>query len=904
MAQTAVQGRVLTVENRQPLVAAHVVLQTEGQPPVGSSTDAQGSFSIAVKPGKYRLRIRYIGYQSFDSSLVVGEMPLRLRPILLVEDARLLNEVEISGVQKRVSQQGDTTSLHAEAFKVNRDANAEELVRKMPGIQIENGQVTAQGESVRRVLVDGQEFFGEDATLALRSLPAEIIDRVQLFDRLSDQAQFTGFNDGNTEKTINIVTKNGKNSGLFGRAFAGYGSDQRYQAGGNVNHFKGQRRITLLGQSNNTNQQNFSSQDLVGLSNEGGRGGMRGRGNWGGGSNQNFMVGQQAGINQTHALGLNYTDRWGDKIKLNTSYFFNASENNTAQDLNRQFYQSDGLGPNYIENTVATAINFNHRFDMRLEYDIDSSNSLLFRPRLRFQENSSLNLLNGRNLLANQQLINSTDTRNEQDQTAIQGDLDLLWRHRMKKAGRTFSMRAEYNFNQGETNGRLLANNQFFGVVDSLQLIDQERSAQRDGQTMGLEVSYTEPVGKIGQFSVSYRPSFNLQQNNQFTRNLDTVNNQYSLVDSQLSNQFDSEQHTQRLQFHLRFRGKKWGGGLGIGLQHTDLSGEQQFPNSQSIARSFRNILPNAMLSYTIDRTNNLRLFYRSSTNLPSVNQLQPLVNNNNPLQLSMGNPDLLQEENHQLVLRYNHNNADKGRSLSVFGLASVQPNFIGSATTIARADTLVQGILLARGGRLTQSTNLGGAWNSRAVVTYGLPVSWLKSNLNLNAAVGYNQVPGRVNGVDNFARTTTISSGWVLGSNISEAVDFTLSYSLSTNRVINSVDPALNANYLNQLAGLRANWQPTPKWMISSEWAYTHYRGLAAGIDPDFLLWNAGIGYRLGKKGDGEIRLSSFDLLGQNQAIGRTVSDIFVDDSRTSVLQRYFLLTLTWNIRQFKAAS
>lgn len=905
-AQTTVQGRVISAENRQPLLAASVLLQADGQPAVGGSTDAQGRFSITVKPGKYRLRIQYIGYHSFDSGLVVGEMPIRLRPVVLVEDAKLLQEVEISGLQKRVSQQGDTTSLHAEAFKVNRDANAEELVRKMPGIQIENGQVTAQGESVRRVLVDGQEFFGEDATLALRSLPAEIIDRVQLFDRLSDQAQFTGFNDGNTEKTINIVTKNGKNSGIFGRAFAGYGSDQRYQAGGNVNYFKGQRRITLLGQSNNTNQQNFSSQDLVGLSNEGGRGGMRGggRGNWGGGSSQNFLVGQQAGINQTQALGLNYTDRWGAKAKVNASYFFNAGENNTEQDLNRQFYQADGLGPVYSETTRDRAINYNHRFDMRLEYDIDSSNSLIFRPRLRYQDNSSLGLLSGRNQTTGLLPINSTETSNSREQAAWQGEIDLLWRHRMKKQGRTWSVRTEYNFNQRTTRSELQATNQFFGLTDSLQLIDQESTAEGAAQTLGLEISYTEPVGKIGQFSVSYRPSINRQKNNQFTRALDTLSNQYTLVDSQLSNQFDSEQLTQRVQFHLRFRGSKWGGGLGLGLQYTDLQGQQFFPNSQNIARGFRNLLPNAMLSYTIDRTNNLRLFYRSSTNLPSVTQLQPLVNNSNPLQLSIGNPDLLQEENHQLVLRYNHNNADKGHSLSVFGLASIQPNYIGSTTTIARSDTLIQGILLARGGRLTQNTNLSGAWNSRAVVTYGLPVSWLKSNVNVNAAVGYNQVPGRVNGIDNFARTTTISSGLVLGSNISEAIDFTLSYTLSTNRVINSVEPALNANYLNQLAGLRANWQPTLKWMISSEWAYTHYRGLAAGIDPDFLLWNAGIGYRLGKKGDGEIRLSSFDLLGQNQAIGRTVSDIFVDDSRTSVLQRYFLLTLTWNIRQFKAAA
>ncbi len=904
-AQSVVRGRVVQAGDRQPLAAANVILRatTDSSRQTGTTTSPDGRFMLRAEPGRYRVEIRYIGFIPFDTLLELGETPVILRGIALQEDSRLLKEVQIEGIQDRVTQQGDTTSINADAFKVNRDANAEQLVSKMPGISVENGVVKAQGEDVRRVLVDGQEFFGEDATLALRNLPAEIIDRVQVFDRLSDQAQFTGFNDGNTEKTLNIITKNGKNTGIFGRTYAGYGTDQRYQAGGNLNSFQGQRRITLLAQSNNTNQQNFSSQDLLGLSqSSGGRGGMRGGGRpGGGGSSQNFMVGNQAGINQTHSLGLNYTDRWGQNIKVSGSYFGNITDNTTDQFINRLFYQSDGLGPAYTENNLSNSLNHNHRFNLRMEYDIDSANSLVFTPKFSLQNNQRNNQLDGLNTDAAGNLLNSTTTTTESNQFALNGGADLLWRHKLGKKGRTLSINLGYSHNQRDGDGSLEARNVYGDSVQTISLLDQRSDNNSLGRNFSTNIQFTEPIGEKGQFSVGYSPSLNLQNSYTQTTRFDSVTQSYSQVDSQLSNTFDNTQLNHRLNLHYRFRSEKWRGGIGLSLQQTRMESAQTFPVRLTVDRNFRNVLPNAMLHYTLDKQNNLRLFYRTSTNLPSLTQLQNVVDNSNPLQLSIGNPNLVQEYAHSFVLRYNRNNSTKARSLSLFALGSATADYLGSATTIAARDTVVSGVLLARGGRLNQPANLAGAWNARTVLTYGFPVQFLKSNLNLNAGLSYNQTPGLINGLDNFARTTTLSGGLVLGSNISEQVDFTLSYTLGANRVLNSLEPALNANYLNQLAGLRGNWQPTPQWMLSSEWAYTRYSGLDAGIDPDFLLWNAGIGYRLGKNGDGELRISAYDLLGQNQAIGRTVSDVFVEDTRTSVLQRYFLLTLTWNIRYFK---
>ncbi|MBC7892706.1 MAG: carboxypeptidase regulatory-like domain-containing protein, partial [Sphingobacteriaceae bacterium] len=296
-AQTFPVGGALRDGNGNPLIGVTVVFNplADSTKRDGIVTDTAGRFSFPLSPGAYRLRASFIGYQPFETTVRVDSQAVELGNLRLFENASQLAEVTVTGQQLRVEMKGDTTQFNAGAYKVNPDATAEDLIKKLPGITLENGAVKTQGEDVKRVLIDGKPFFGDDASLALRNLPAEVIDKIQVFDRLSDQSQFTGFDDGNTDKTINIVTRPGRNNGQFGKVYAGLGSDGRYAAGANTNLFKGDRRISVLGLFNNINQQNFSSQDLLGAlggSSGGGRGGAGGgrggpsgggRGNAGGG---------------------------------------------------------------------------------------------------------------------------------------------------------------------------------------------------------------------------------------------------------------------------------------------------------------------------------------------------------------------------------------------------------------------------------------------------------------------------------------------------------------------------------------------------------------------------------------------------------------------------------------------
>ncbi|MBL7726496.1 MAG: carboxypeptidase regulatory-like domain-containing protein, partial [Dinghuibacter sp.] len=307
-------------------------------------SDEKGFFTFTgLTRSTYNLTITYIGHlpkviygiKVSDSLVNLGKIAMNKKPTE--------GETVTVVAQVPVTQKGDTIQYSAAQFKTNPDATVEDLVKKLPGITIENGVVKAQGEEVRKVTIDGRDFFGDDATAALRNLPAEIVDKIQVFDRLSDQAQFTGFDDGNSQKAINVVTKAGMRNGQYGRLFAGYGTDNRYAAGGNMSFFKGSRRVSLIGQANNTNQQNFSAQDILGVTSSGGgggrggmgggaqggggRGGMGGgggftggRGGMGGGGN-NFFVGQQQGINTTNSFGINYSDAWSKKLNVTGSYF-------------------------------------------------------------------------------------------------------------------------------------------------------------------------------------------------------------------------------------------------------------------------------------------------------------------------------------------------------------------------------------------------------------------------------------------------------------------------------------------------------------------------------------------------------------------------------------------------------
>ncbi len=813
-------------------------------------------------------------------------------------------------------QKGDTLQINASQLKVNPDATVEDLVKKAPGMTVDrDGTVTAQGEQVRKVTIDGRDFFGDDASAALRNLPADIVDKIQVFDRLSDQAQFTGVDDGNSMKAINIVTKAGMQNGQFGRMYAGYGSDDRYQLGGNMSFFKKDRRISVVGLSNNINQQNFGSQDLLGLTssgNSGGRGGggMGGRGGGGGmggrGGTGNFMVGQQSGISRTNSIGINFSDKWGQKVNVSASYFFNNSNLNNDKFTNSQRLSQPDSVLYSDEFALTRTNNYNHRVNMRLEYNIDSNNTIIVTPNVSWQKNKSMTNTTEERYYdkVTGQLSDIINNRNSIN-NAINFNNNILYRHRFNKKGRTISVNLNTSFNNrdGETYQQSYAT--YYSGMAKNDTLQQFTDNITKGRTISTNIIYTEQLGEKSSLQFNYQPSFTTNEADREAYRFDNVAGKYSLFDTTLSNVFDNTYNTQNAGITYRIGDRDKNFSVGVNYQNSKLESEQVFPRVASINRSFKNVLPNIFYRAKISARSNLRLFYRTSVNAPSVNQLQNVIDITNPLQVSMGNEQLDQQYQHTLGGNWTYTNTKVGQTFVANVFVQKTDDFVTNAVYTASRDSVIApGVILYRGSQLTKPVNMDGYWNMRSFFTFGQPVLAIKSNVNLNAGFTYASTPGLVNNLTTKTDVYNYSLGAVVASNISEYVDFTFSYNANFNQARNSEQPQLNQNYVTLVGGLQFNLLSKTGWFIQNDLSNNQISGLSEGYNPSYWLWNMAVGKKLFKNKRGEIKASVFDLLKQNQSVIRTVSGLDIVDERNTVLRQYFMLTFTYSLKNFGKAS
>lgn len=898
-----VSGKIVDGTTGEEMFGTIVLLMDKSDTTIFKVTEVEdgGAFTINdVKPATYIFKMLLMGYKSLRFDVQVSNSDVDLGIIKIYEDANLTNEIEIKARLLRMEQNGDTTSIYADAYKTNPDATVEDLVSKMPGFTVVNGVVKANGETVKKVTVDGEEFFGNDALLVLRNLPAEIVDKIQIFEKQSDQAQATGFDDGNAQKTINIVTKADKKNGQFGKVYAGYGTNNRYSTGLTLNSFKGKQRLTLLGMSNNINVQNFSSQDLTGLGATSGRGGPSGNSN---GSN-NFLVGQQNGISTTNSIGLNYTDSWTPKLKVSLNYFFNDSKNENNTNLSRQYFITDTSSSIYTESNTNTSKNYNHRFSGRFEYKLDSATTLIYVPTISLQNRKVYQDLTGMNAYNSDSLLSATTTNNKNNSVNYSISNNLFLRHRFKKKGRSYMVNLGSTINANDGNSNLYSNNQYSDNIVDTKRVNQQGVNTTQSYSYRLNLMYTEPISKTGMLQFNYSPSYSKNDANKRIENFNPNTGYYDSTALFVSNQLDNYTLTQKGGIGYRYNKGKTNIMIGADIQNVTLSSTQLFPFSSQITKDFTNILPSAMLKIKFSDSSNIRIRYRASTSTPGVNQLQNVIDNSNTLLLSTGNQNLKQEYTNALNVNYAISSSKKATSSMVFLNVSQTNNNISNASFIATQDTIIDnGALINKGSQVRRPVNLNGYWNTNAYYTYGFPVGILKSNLNLNTGVSYVRTPGTINLVTNISNAYAVNGGIGISSNISEKVDFNLSYNAWYNIVENSIRPQLNNNYFYHLATAKVNVMPIKRLVLSSDLNQRLYSGLSSSFNQQFYLWNAAIGYKLLKDQSLEVRVSVFDLLNQNRSIARTVTESYVQDTYTTVLTRYFMFTVTYNIKHFKTS-
>lgn len=826
---------------------------------------------------------------------------------MLLEDGKNLSEIEIKTIQKRGEQNGDTTLFNADSYKTQPDATAEDLIKKMPGFTSDNNGLKVNGETVQKVLLDGKRFFGDDQNAAIKNISADIIDKVEIFDKMSDQSQFTGFNDGEQQKTINFVTKKGKNIGEFGKIYSGIGADEnnliRYSNGATINSFNDKRRVSLLLLSNNINQQNFSMNDITGAlgssnqNSSGRQGGNSRQNNFSSGAN-NLMTNSQNGNTSTQAAGLNYSEKWGEKTEVTGSYFLNYSNNKNASDILRNYFTDNKLV--YQQTNSSENQNLNHRINFRIESTIDSNNKIIINPNFNYQNNITNTYLLGNNTILNSFFLSKTKTNSEIKNLGYDFTNSIIYQHRFSKKGRTISLNITTQQNEKLNNGNYISENKYQNDTLNLNL-NQEFNNYSYIKKISPNISYTEQFSENSQVLISYNPSLTNASANKKTYDSNFVTQRFSDFNTVLSNKYSLIYQIQKGGISYKYQKNKINLSFGSDVQTSNLIGDQTFPIAFNIIKKFQNILPNAMLNYKITKTKNLRIYYRSNTNIPDITQLQNVIDISNPLQIKSGNSDLKQTFENNINIRFGGFNMITSQNMGLFLNAGYIDNYISNATYILRRDTVIQNLNILSGSQLTKPVNLNGFYTVKSFFAYGFPLKYIKCNLNLNGGLNYNHIPAMINDLINYSDNYAYNSGFNIGSSMNTNLDFSIGYNSNYTVVKNSIQKSANNNFLIQNISFRINSILLKSIVINSDINQNIINGLSQNFNQNYFLWNIYVGYKFLKSRNLEFKFTVYDLLNQNRSINRIVTGLYSEDNKTQVLKRYVLASLTYNFKKNK---
>ena len=942
MAQSGkVTARIVDGETKQGIIGAILEVRKANSQAAGrhSVSGAEGKVTVTgLAAGDYTATVTFIGYatQTMDVKLAPNA---DLGIIELMPEAVAIEAVVKEVQALRTSQNGDTVAYNAAAFKVAADADVEGLLKKMPGITISNGQVEAQGEQVKKIFVDGKEFFGEDVSTALNSLPAQAVDRIEVFNKLSDNAEFSGMDDGEGFKAINIVTHSNMRQGVFGKVYGGYGyqpdidgapadldfhnagiydsqisdvtSHHKFNLGGNVNIFQGSSRVSVIGLFNNVNQQNFSFEDILGVT--GGGGGMGGGMGMGRGVGQ-YMVRPQSGVARVGSIGVQYSDSWGegDKVKLNGSYFYNDTKTRNKTLLER-WYEAPSPDDELIQEGESESHNYNHRLNLRLDWNINKNMSLMSRTNFSFQGNDPYSQQYGEQWgesadkkgLPYEIIYNGTDASSYS--RGLRFSEFLQYRVKLGKAGRTITVDGRYslrNTPQSVTNSYSTLNSTLNTTDENGQSILEPNlryvsSFAPQGETdISANFTYTEPVAKNAQVSMQYR--FDMENQDIDKIAYITSDGSYDITglmpDASLSSHTDSRSIEHRVGPGFRYAKDRNTFIANVYYQHSTLDG---LVKGENIKRDYDHVTYFLMGNIAFNPQNSIRIFVNSYTHNPDVRNLQDIYDVSNAQYLSKGNPNLKSSYNHRVNFHYVRSNIEKGRTFMFMFSGNITQDYVGQKIYYNPETITIDG---EEYNPLQYSTyeNMNGSSSLRTHVSYGFPISPIKCNLNIMAGYSWTRTPSMINDQLNITSNMGYDAMVSLGSNISENVDFTLQWNGAYNDAKQSLAGKNDTNqYFSHTASGTLKWVFWKGFTLTAAVNYNQYIGFTNDYNEDYLICNVYLGKKLFKN-QAEILIGVNDLLNENAAFARTVGSGYTQNAWNSVVGRYYTVQFNYNLRHF----
>lgn len=888
MAQYTIAGKVNDRVSSLPLAGVSIhILDTQDSVLQSSSTNRLGAFSLKnISKGMYILRATNLGYQPALSAVTLSDKDVEIN--IGMESGEIsLEEIEITGIPA-VSLRGDTTSFDAKRFSTREYADADELVAQIPGVELdEEGNVKAHGEEVTKIIVDGKEFFSTDPRIALKTLPAEVIDKIQLIDEKSEQARFSGFDDGERKKVINIVTKPDRKKGTFGKASSGYGDENKFAVSTSMNRFNNDEKIALNLMANNVNETNFAEQ---------GRGGSR-RGNNNTGR----------GLSDTYAGAINYNNTFlDDAMDVSGDYNFRSSKTSVIALSDIEYILGNRANQSRTQEQHNRNRPTEHKANARLRWNINSKQRVDFSPNMSYRSTEYLGSNHFSTFLNQDNLLNKSERQNELSNSQFNFGGRLTYMYRFNKPGRTISISATGNKSTNEALGKNLALTEYYkdALLNRVDTNNNQSMTNGYGSGFNSRLSFTENLSRRSRLQLSYnfRNTANYSDRETFEWLAET--GQLGELNERLSNEFrnDFNYHKSGLSFSynkkdsLRFQ-------IGLSYQHGVRNNDRTVPIHLVTQASFGSFHPELSATYHINKERRLEINYNTSTNTPNINQLQDFINNQNELNIRNGNPNLNQEYNHQVKVQYKDVRRSTGQSFhSNLNFNYTNDKIVNSVLTTDTALVLFDDIRLGAGGQYTVPINVDGAYSIRWTNSFGIPIKKWKLNVNLNNSIFYNSNFAVLN--DEFIKGYNygVQQRVGLNTNINKKFVSGLSYRIHLTLSENPVSRVAVYKVYSHTLNHTVTYEFLERLIAHSNLLYIYNSGLLGSAGTHTMLWNASLGVKFLKQKNAELSLKAFDIFDQAQNIGRRVNDIAITDASSNTLTRYFMLSLHYNLRNFAA--
>lgn len=874
----AIKGTVIDSLSRRTLESASVTvfLSKDSSLVNYAITTRKGDFTITDIPlnTECRIVVTSKGYDEYSKSLMLptDTKELRIDTILLVKAFNELKAVTVTALRPPVTVKPDTLEFNVTSFKTMPNAMVEDLLKQLPGVDVDkDGNVTINGKKISKIMVEGREFFGGDPKIALKNLPKDIIDKLQVVDNKTREQRFNKTSDGNEDLAINLTLRKEVQKGWFGRVSAGYGTNERYEGSGMINFFNGAKQFSIIGNASNTNRGSVAGGDFS-IANS-----------------RSTLDGGGGGLTRAASGGLNFSDNIGRQIKLNGSYFYNNSHTDNVSKSQRENRLPDSI---FFYNSDNNNINkySGHRLTLNASYTIDTLTELHINSNVSTNNSDNVNIKKAISLTTTGSKINTSENSFTTNGDGKNISTEFFFSRRFKKQGRGFTIGLNYNYTDQSSVSDNSGQNDFYrnGLVDSIDVVNQRSNQKNNNKVVSVTASWAEPLTKYLSAIIRYNYTRNLNYSDKITNRYNAITDKYDLEDTAFTNAFRNINETQTPDISLSFNKDKYRAAIGTGVQFMKQD-NLTITNGDLLQQHYINITPSANLGYNFSKTGNLSIFYNGRNQQPTIQQLQPVPDNSNPLYVNLGNPDLKPSFYHNINLQVRES---KGNSYW----------FAGLTYNTTQDQIIYQTWFDDVGKQFSQPVNINGNFSTSGNLQFSQ--TFKKRDVMLRMNLGTNGYYNRNNTFTNkmalASNSISVSQSVGLNFTYKQLLSVMPSFNIRYNKTQYSSESLQDVAFNTKTLSVSAFWN-SPKWLIlENNLQYSYNSQIAPGFNKSVTMWSAAVNCLMFKNQQGILRLAVYDILRQNVGVSRTVTQNFIEDRQTEVLQQYFLLSFIYNLRKF----